>query len=76
MTGLPRLVRPEGLVGEVTGKVAPGTVGEVMLQIRGGREAFYALPCDGKEEIPVGSKALVIEYRPPRIVLVSKYDRD
>jgi hypothetical protein len=65
---------PEGLVGRVTGKVAPGTIGEVLVVIRGGREAFYALPCDDKEEIPIGADVLVIEYRPPRTVLVTKFD--
>jgi hypothetical protein len=65
---------PEGLVGRVTGDVAPGTTGEVLIVIRGGREAFYAHPYDGKEEIPMGSDALVIEYQPPRTVLVTKFD--
>ena len=74
MTELPRLVGPEGLVGRVTGRVGPGTVGEVIVVIRGGREAFYAYPADGHEEIPIGDDALVIEYIPPREVKVTKFD--
>ena len=31
-----------GRTGRVTGRVAPGAVGEVTVQIRGGSEAFYA----------------------------------
>ena len=36
-----------GKTGRVTGRVAPGTVGEVMIAVRGGTEAFYAYPADG-----------------------------
>lgn len=46
-----------GMVGTVTGTVRPGTLGEVMLAIRGGVEAFYAGPYDGEEVIPVGAGA-------------------
>jgi hypothetical protein len=74
MSSGPRFTEPEGLVGRVTGKVAPGTIGEVIIGIRGGREAFYAIPYDGKEEIPIGADALVVEYQPPRTVLVCKFD--
>lgn len=69
-----RFTEPEGLVGRVTGRVGPGTVGEVIVAIRGGREAFYAYPHDGVEEIPAGADALVIEYLPPRTVRVTKFD--
>ena len=52
-----------GKLAEVTGAVAPGTVGEVMVSVRGGREAFYAHPAEG-ETIARGAKVLIIEYLP------------
>jgi hypothetical protein len=61
-----------GKLAEVTGTVAPGTVGEVMVSVRGGREAFYAHPAEG-ETIARGEHVLIIEYRPPRTVLVTPY---
>ena len=33
-----------GKVGRVTGRVAHGSVGEVMVGVRGGSEAFFAYP--------------------------------
>ncbi len=62
---------PIGREGRVTGKVGPGLVGEVMVSIRGGAEAFYAYPAEPGQEIPVGAIVLVIEYHPPRTVYVS-----
>lgn len=53
-----------GLVGTVTGTVRPGAIGEVMVAIRGGTEAFYAEPFDGEEVIPVGARCAVVDYRP------------
>jgi hypothetical protein len=61
-----------GKVGRVTGTVAPGTVGEVMLPVRGGSEAFYAYPADGEETIPSGTRVVVIDYEPPRTVTVTR----
>lgn len=63
---------PIGLIGVVTGRVGPDTTGEVMLDIRGGREAFFAYPFDGQESIPEGIEVVVIDYKPPRRVLVSR----
>jgi hypothetical protein len=62
-----------GKVGRVSGRIAPGTVGEVMLPVRGGVEAFYAYPVDGEETIEAGARALVMEYEPPRTVMVTRY---
>jgi hypothetical protein len=59
-----------GKSGRVTGKIAPGAVGEVMLPVRGGSEAFHAYAEDGEATITVGSRVLVVEYFPPRTVLV------
>ncbi|TDD25433.1 hypothetical protein E1287_37225 [Actinomadura sp. KC06] len=55
----------------MTGRVAPGTVGEVMIPVRGGVEAFYAHPVDPRDEIGVGTIVVVVEYHPPRTVYVA-----
>ncbi|WP_433220060.1 hypothetical protein [Microtetraspora malaysiensis] len=56
----------------MTGKIGPGLVGEVMVPIRGGVEAFYAHPSLPEEEIPVGSLVVIVEYSPPRTVYVTR----
>jgi hypothetical protein len=61
-----------GKTGRVSGRVAPGTIGEVMINVRGGMEAFYAYPVDGQEEIPVGAQIVVLDYEPPRTVVVTR----
>lgn len=61
-----------GRQGRVTGKIGPGLVGEVMVPIRGGVEAFYAHPSVSDEEISVGSLIVVVEYSPPRTVYVAR----
>ncbi|TDC97052.1 hypothetical protein [Actinomadura sp. 7K507] len=60
-----------GREGRVTGKIGPGLVGEVMIPIRGGVEAFYAHPVDPREEFAVGTIVVVIEHQPPRTVYVA-----
>jgi hypothetical protein len=60
-----------GREGRVTGKIGPGLVGEVMIPIRGGVEAFYAYPAIQGEEIAVGTLIVVMDYQPPRTVYVS-----
>ena len=60
-----------GLQGRVTGRIAPGLVGEVMVKVRGGAEAFMAYAADQGEQIPVGAIVVVIEYHAPRTVYVS-----
>lgn len=60
-----------GRQGRVTGRIGPGLVGEVMVEVRGGVEAFYAHPVDPRDEIAVGSIVIVIEYLPPRTVYVA-----
>lgn len=59
-----------GKVGRVTGKVAPGSVGEVMLTTQGGSEAFLAYASNDGLTLAVGSRILVLEYFPPRTVVV------
>lgn len=61
----------EGAVGRVTGKVGPGTVGEITLTVEGESRSFYAYPADGKEVIQPGTRAVVIDFEPPRTVSVT-----
>jgi len=60
-----------GKVGRVTGTIAPGRLGEVMIPIRGGSEAYHARAAGSAETISVGSRIVVVEYFPPRTVLVT-----
>ncbi|HYO18820.1 MAG TPA: hypothetical protein VES02_09185 [Dermatophilaceae bacterium] len=60
-----------GRTGRITGRVAPGAVGEVMLQIRGGSEAFYAYASVQGVTIENGVKVRVDDYQPPLTVFVS-----
>jgi hypothetical protein len=63
---------PVGCRGRVTstGGIRPGRTGEVMVAIRGGVEAFLARDADGGE-IPAYSEVVVVDYQPPRLVLVT-----
>ena len=61
-----------GKMGRVTGTVAPGKLGEVMVEVRGGSEAFHAYAADDDETIPIGSRIVVVEYFPPRTVVVTR----
>jgi hypothetical protein len=63
-----------GRTGRVTGRVAPGAVGEVILQIRGGSEAFYAYASVQGATIENGVKVRVDDYQPPLTVFVSPVD--
>lgn len=60
-------------VGRVSGRIAPGLVGEVMLPIRGGSEAFNAFAIDPTAVLERGSRVIVIEFEPPRTVRVDPY---
>ena len=64
---------PVGCVGRITatGAVRPGRLGEVMLAIRGGVEAFFAKDADGGEIGPY-EPVVVVEYEPPRTVVVTR----
>lgn len=59
-----------GKTGRVTGTVGPGRIGEVMVPVRGGTEAFHAYGADD-EELPTGTRVLVVEVLPPRTVVVT-----
>jgi len=60
-----------GLIGRVTGVVSPGRLGEVMIAVRGGSEAFHAYASDPADTIAKGTRVVVVEYFPPRTVVVS-----
>lgn len=60
-----------GRIGRVTGTIRPDHFGEVMLALAGGTEAYYAKPFDEVETIAVGHDCIVMEYLPPRLVLVT-----
>ncbi len=60
-----------GRVGRVTGLIGPGRLGEVMVAVRGGSEAFNAYSSDPDETIGKGTRIVVVEYFPPRTVVVS-----
>jgi membrane protein implicated in regulation of membrane protease activity len=60
-----------GKVGRVTGAISPGHIGEVMVAVRGGSEAFHAYASDADESIGRGTRVVVVEYFPPRTVMVS-----
>jgi len=60
-----------GRVGRVTGTIGPRRLGEVMVPIRGGSEAFHAYSTDPEETIRLGTRVVVVEYFPPRTVVVS-----
>ena len=59
-----------GKQGRVSGRVAPGLVGEVMITVRGGSEAFHAYSATPDQEIPKGTLVIVVEYQAPRTVYV------
>ncbi len=60
-----------GRIGRVSGTVGPGRLGEVMVPIRGGTEAFHARCAQADAVLPVGARIVVVEYFPPRTVLIS-----
>ena len=61
-----------GKMGRVTGTIEPGRIGEVMVQVRGGSEAFHAYAADSDDTIAKGTSVVVVEYFPPRTVIVTK----
>jgi hypothetical protein len=64
---------PVGCLGRVTasGAIRPGRIGEVMVAIRGGVEAFLAVDADGGA-IDAYAEVVVIDYSPPRRVVVAR----
>jgi hypothetical protein len=64
---------PVGCYGRVTsaGAIRPEHLGEVMVAIRGGVEAFLARDVDGGSIDPY-EEVVVVDYEPPRTVLVTR----
>ena len=62
--------RIDGKIGRVTGRISSGHIGEVMIPVRGGTEAFHAYGADGGD-IATGTRVVVGEYPPPRTVVVT-----
>ena len=60
-----------GKTGRVTSPITKETLGEVVLPIRGGSEAFMA-QSDDPEPIVKNARVVVLEYFPPRTVVVTK----
>ena len=60
-----------GKLATVTGRVAPGTVGEVVVHVRGGNETYFARPADGEEIIPSGRQVVIVSAAAGRTVYVS-----
>lgn len=63
-----------GKTGTVSGKVAPNSTGEVVVQIRGGTEYYFARSVDGTEVIEKGSQVLIVNAGPGRILYVTALD--
>lgn len=61
-----------GKIGRVTGEIGPGTLGEVMLEVRGGTAAYLARPYDGATTYRVGVRVLVMYLEPPQTVFVEE----
>ncbi|MDQ6773204.1 MAG: hypothetical protein M3024_09465 [Candidatus Dormibacteraeota bacterium] len=60
-----------GKVGRVTGAIGPGHIGEVMIAVRGGSEAYHAYAADPEEAVARGARVVVVEHYPPRTVVVN-----
>jgi hypothetical protein len=60
-----------GKIGRVTATVSPGHLGEVMVAVRGGSEAFHAYAADDDTTIERGKRVVVVEYFPPRTIVVT-----
>ena len=60
-----------GRTGSITGKVAPHTTGEVVVEVRGGTEYYFARSVDGQEVIERGSQVLIVNAAPGRVLYVT-----
>jgi hypothetical protein len=64
--------RMVGRMGRVTGAIGPDRLGEVMVPVRGGTEHFHAYAADPEDEMGKGTRVVVVEYHPPRTVIVTR----
>lgn len=60
-----------GKTGRVTGLIAPNGLGEVIIPVRGGADAYLARAQNANETIAIGTRIRVVEFYPPRTVYVS-----
>jgi hypothetical protein len=60
-----------GKIGRVTGRISPDGLGEVMVPVRGGSEAFSAYATEPALVIERGTRIVVVEYFAPRTVVVA-----
>jgi len=60
-----------GKIGRVTATIPAGgsRKGEVMVD----GQAYHALTTDPQESIETGTRIVVVEYEPPRTVVVSRF---
>ena len=61
-----------GKLGRLIGGIEPGRLGEVMIPIRGGSEAYFAYAESPDESIPAGTRVVVVDHEPPRTVVVTR----
>jgi membrane protein implicated in regulation of membrane protease activity len=61
-----------GKVGRVIARIEPGKLGEVMIPIRGGTEAYFAYADDAADTIEKGTRIVVLEQDASRTVIVSR----
>ena len=48
-------------------------MGEVMIPIRGGSEAYYAFAAEPTESIERGARVIVVDHEASRTVIVSRF---
>lgn len=63
---------PIGSYASVTDDILPGSPGEVSIAIRQGTELFTALAATRGDTIHRHEQVVVIEYLPPRTVIVDR----
>jgi membrane protein implicated in regulation of membrane protease activity len=61
-----------GRIGRVSVPISPGVPGEVIIQIRGGSEAYTAYT-QTEEPLAVNSRIVVVEQLSSRTLLVTSY---
>ena len=66
--------RVESQIGRVTGRIAPGTIGEVRIPYQGGTETFHAYAWEEGQVIELGTEVVVIERVGPRTVKVIPFE--
>ncbi len=62
-----------GKVARVIGSIGANRVGEVMIAVRGGTEAFIAYARDASASYDIGARVVVVAYSPPRTVIVDQH---